>query len=200
MYAYKPLHFRAVLHCTEPKPCRWRLLLLLLMLLLVPLLLLLLLLGSSCYYRCRIPCSCSRAATDSCSSSCCRCSRCPCAAVLWMACLFFSVELHLSIELNYKMDMQICLLLFIYLFICLLRDVGTPTLNTIKKQIHDEDFLDLQEVPAERPNTSSSTLQVPGAAASTAPGGRMARRRSSTRVGVCSLRLMFACFLFLYFF
>lgn len=63
-----------------------------------------------------------------------------------------------------------------------LRDVGTPTLNTIKKQIHEEDFLDVGEVPAERPHAGSSTLQVPGGPGTAAPGGRMARRRSSTRV------------------
>ncbi|XP_026191543.1 serine/threonine-protein phosphatase with EF-hands 1 [Cyclospora cayetanensis] len=60
------------------------------------------------------------------------------------------------------------------------RDVGTPTLNTIKKQIHEADVFEVGDVPTERPHSGSS-LQVPGAPGSAAPGGRLARRRSSTR-------------------
>ncbi|KAL8454062.1 hypothetical protein Emed_000560 [Eimeria media] len=64
-------------------------------------------------------------------------------------------------------------------------DVGTPTLNTIKKQIHEEDILDVGDVPSERPHAQASSLQVPGGpgGAPPLPGGRMARRRSSTRRG-----------------
>ncbi|KAL8270324.1 hypothetical protein Esti_005759 [Eimeria stiedai] len=61
------------------------------------------------------------------------------------------------------------------------RDVGTPTLNTIKKQIHEEDVLDVGDVPSERPPAQASSLQVPGGPGAPLPGGRMARRRSSTR-------------------
>ncbi|KAL8427440.1 hypothetical protein Efla_003887 [Eimeria flavescens] len=60
-------------------------------------------------------------------------------------------------------------------------DVGTPTLNTIKKQIHEEDILDLSDVPSEMSHAHASSLQVPSASGGPVPGGRMARRRSSTR-------------------
>ncbi|EPT25249.1 serine/threonine protein phosphatase [Toxoplasma gondii ME49] len=59
------------------------------------------------------------------------------------------------------------------------RDVGTPTLNTIKKQIHEQSMVDTLEETNER--DQASYLAVPGTDANRGSAPPRSRRRSSTR-------------------